>query len=91
MNILDFIVKTTDGSIWIVETKGLAELELPSKMARLAQWCTDATSASAEAAGPRYGFVYVDQKGFERDSPTTFAGLTTAFREYQGGEKEAKR
>jgi type III restriction enzyme len=87
----DFIVKTTDGSIWIAETKGLAELDLPAKMARLAQWCADATAASIETAGPRYGFVYVDQKGFERDPPTTFAGVATAFREYQASEKEAKR
>ena len=35
----DFIVKADDGGIVIVETKGREELDLPRKMARLAQWC----------------------------------------------------
>ena len=39
----DFIVRTTDGRVWIVETKGREELDLPQKMARLRQWCADAT------------------------------------------------
>ena len=42
----DFIVRTTDGTVWIVETKGREELDLPQKMARLRQWCEDATAAS---------------------------------------------
>ena len=46
----DFLVKTTDGAVWIVETKGREELDLPQKMARLRQWCADATAAS-EARG----------------------------------------
>jgi type III restriction enzyme len=53
-------VKTTDGTVWIVETKGRSELDLPQKMARLRQWCADATSASQAEGGPAYRFVYVD-------------------------------
>ena len=41
----DFIVKADDGSVTIIETKGREELDLPRKMARLAQWCHDATTA----------------------------------------------
>jgi type III restriction enzyme len=78
----DFVVKTTDSTVWIVETKGRAELDLPQKMARLRQWCADATSASRAESGPEYRFVYVDQEGFERSPPKDFAGLTAAFREY---------
>ena len=52
--------ETTDGVIWIVETKGREELDLPRKMARLKQWCADATAA--EEDGQRYDFVYVDQR-----------------------------
>ena len=48
----DFIVKTTDGTVWIVETKGREELDLPQKMARLRQWCDDATAASRAEGGP---------------------------------------
>jgi type III restriction enzyme len=79
----DFIVKTTNGTVWIVETKGRAELDLPQKMKRLAQWCADATTASAAEGGPAYGFVYVDQEGFERNPPNTFAALMASFTEYQ--------
>ncbi len=81
----DFIVRTTDGAVWIVETKGRAELDLPQKMARLRQWCADATDASKSEGGVRYGFVYVDQGSFEQHRPTTFAGLVTTFRDYQEG------
>lgn len=79
----DFIVKTADGSVWIVETKGRAELDLPQKMKRLGQWCEDATTASQAENGPAYGFVYVDQEGFEKHAPHNFAALTASFTEYQ--------
>jgi type III restriction enzyme len=79
----DFIVKTGDGSVWIVETKGRAELDLPQKMRRLGQWCEDATAASKSEGGPTYGFVYVDQEGFEKHAPRDFAGLIAAFSEFQ--------
>jgi len=79
----DFIVRTTDGGIWIVETKGRAELDLPQKMKRLAQWCADATAASTAENGPTYNFVYVDQEGFERNPPVSFSGLTAAFTAHQ--------
>ena len=51
----DFIVKSTDGTVWIVETKGRAELDLPQKMARLRQWCADLTPASQAEGGPAAG------------------------------------
>jgi hypothetical protein len=79
----DFIVRTTDGAVWLVETKGREELDLPQKMARLAQWCADATEASKSEDGTRYGFVYVDQESFEAHRPTDFGGLIAAFRTYQ--------
>ena len=77
----DFIVRTTDGTIWIVETKGREELDLPHKMARLKQWCADATAA--EEQGRRYDFVFVDQPGFEKHTPNTFAALAASFTEYK--------
>ena len=76
---------STDGAVWIVETKGREELDIPQKMSRLRQWCTDATEASAVESGTRYGFVYVDQASFEQHKPSSFAGLASAFREYQEG------
>ncbi len=79
----DFLVKTTDGTVWIVETKGREELDLPQKMVRLKQWCGDATSASRAEGGPEYRFVYVDQESYEQNPPRGFAGLVVVFRDYQ--------
>jgi type III restriction enzyme len=81
----DFVVRTEDGKVWIVETKGREELDLPQKMQRLRQWCLDATNASADDTGMRYGFVYVDQEGFEKYQPNSFAALASSFKEYQEG------
>jgi len=77
----DFMVRTTDGMIWIVETKGREELDLPRKMERLKQWCADATAA--EENGQRYDFVFVDQLGFEKHLPKNFGGLAASFKEYK--------
>ncbi|TAJ16912.1 MAG: type III restriction endonuclease subunit R, partial [Rugosibacter sp.] len=81
----DFMVKTADGTVWIVETKGREELDLPQKMTRLRQWCADATSASQAENGPAYRFVYVDQQGYERNPPQTFSSLAASFTEFQKG------
>jgi type III restriction enzyme len=77
----DFIVRTIDGTIWIAETKGREELDLPQKMARLKLWCADATAA--EDNGRRYDFIFVDQIGFERHTPGTFSVLAASFTEYK--------
>ena len=77
----DFIVRTTDRKIWIVETKGREELDLPQKMARLKQWCADATAA--EENGQSYDFVFVDQTGFEAHLPKALAALVASFTEYK--------
>ncbi len=79
----DFFVKTADGSVWIVETKGREEIDLPQKMARLKQWCADASAASGAEGGPKYRFVYVDQKGFDAHSAKHFMALVQMFRDYQ--------
>ena len=77
----DFIVRTADGVIWIVETKGRAELDLPQKMARLKQYCADATAA--EENGQRYQFVFVDENGFEKFAPKSLAALVASFTDYR--------
>ncbi len=77
----DFIARDSNGTVWIIETKGREELDLPQKMARLRQWCADSTAA--EEDGTRYDFLYVDQASFEKHKSKTFAGLTTSFLEYR--------
>lgn len=79
----DFLVRTEGGDVFVVETKGRAEIDLPQKMRRLRQWCEDATGASKPEGGPMYRFVYVDQEGFEKHRPRDFAALVASFQEYQ--------
>ncbi len=77
----DFMVKVSNKEIFIVETKGQVDLDVPLKMARLKQWCEDINRVQSKV---KYGFVYVDQAGFEKYKPTTFKQLVATFREYKG-------
>ncbi len=76
----DFLVKVTPSKTVIVETKGLEDLDVPPKMARLRQWCEDVNRAQNIV---KYDFVFVDQESFDRHRPKTFHELTEAFREYK--------
>jgi type III restriction enzyme len=77
----DFIVRDITGKVWIIETKGSEELDLPHKMKRLKQWCSDATDADEN--GTLYDFIYVDQIGYNKHQPHTLHALVTSFNEYK--------
>jgi type III restriction enzyme len=55
-------------------------LDVPLKMARLAQWCEDINRVQKDVA---YDFVYVDEESFEKYKPTSFRQLLEAFKEYK--------
>jgi len=76
----DFIVKRDDNSIVIVETKGLEDLDVPLKMARLREWCVDVNKSQSEV---EYDFVFVDEKSFDKYHPKTFDALMSSFIEYK--------
>lgn len=76
----DFLVKVSDKKIFIVETKGQEDLDVPLKMARLRQWCEDINRVQSDV---RYGFVYVDMEGFDKYKPSSFWKLVDGFTEYQ--------
>lgn len=76
----DFLVKVTEREIFVVETKGLEDLDVPLKMQRLRQWCEDINRGQHDK---EYDFVYVDQEGFEKYKPTSFRQLVDGFREYK--------
>ena len=78
----DFFVKASNKEIYIVETKGQVDLDVPLKIARLKQWCEDINQAQSKA---KYGFVYVDMERFDKYKPTTFKQLIATFREYKVG------
>jgi len=77
----DFMVKLSDKRIAIVETKGLEDLDVPLKMARLRQWCEDINRVQTDV---EYDFVYVDEESFEKYKPASFKHLMEGFREYKG-------
>jgi type III restriction enzyme len=76
----DFLVKLSAKRIFIVETKGQEDLDVPLKMQRLRQWCEDINRMQA---GVEYDFVYVDQESFEKYKPASFRQLVEGFREYK--------
>ena len=76
----DFIVKKSEKEIWIVETKGLEDLDVPLKMARLRQWCEDTNKAQSKV---KYDFVFVDEKSFKEFKPSSFESLLSSFTKYK--------
>jgi len=76
----DFLVKVSDKKIFIAETKGNADLDVPLKMERLRQWCEDINRVQADV---EYDFVYVDQESFEKYKPASFRELVKNFTEYK--------
>jgi type III restriction enzyme len=77
----DFMVKLSDKRIVIVETKGQQDLDVPLKMARLAQWCEDINRVQTDV---KYDFVYVDEESFEKYKSASFRQLLEGFKEYKG-------
>ena len=76
----DFLVKLTDGRVVVVETKGQEDLDVPLKMQRLRQWCEDVNAMQSDV---EYDLVYVDEQGFKKYEPKSFAALLSGFREYK--------
>lgn len=76
----DFIVKTAGGRIVIVETKGLEDLDVPLKMARLKQWCEDVSAADPSHV---VSFLFVESEVFRSAPPRRFADLEGGFQSYQ--------
>jgi len=76
----DFVVKEAPGKLFVVETKGLEDLDVPLKMARLKQWCADVNGGQNRV---QYDFVFVDEESFRRFKPRSLADLVAGFREYK--------
>jgi type III restriction enzyme len=69
----DFVVKTRDQGMFMVETKGREDVEVARKDARARKWCEDASSLS----GTSWKYVKVPQAIFESTNATDFAGLVS--------------
>jgi len=76
----DFIVKTDDNNIYIVETKGNEDLDVPLKMERLKEWRKD---INANQKKRHFDFVFVEEEDFNKYKPDNFAELVKNFRKYK--------
>lgn len=76
----DFIVKTDDNNIYIVETKGNEDLDVPLKTERLKEWCKD---INANQKKHHFDFVFVEEEDFDKYKPDNFEELVKNFRKYK--------
>ena len=75
-----FFVKTSPNDVMIVETKGLEDLDVPLKMARLKRWCEDINEAQKKT---HFDYVFVEEEDFEKYHPDTFMELIKNFKKYK--------
>ena len=71
----DFVVKTGDREIWIVETKGRVDIEDAPKWRRLIQWCEDASKAGEIVYRP----LFVPEAEWKTSRFASFAEAAAAF------------
>ena len=66
----DFFIKLTDGTRWIVETKGAQTINDPIKFARLQVWCEDASNSQDHS----WQCLYIRQEIWKnlKPKPNTF-------------------
>ncbi len=76
----DFIVKKSNKEIYIVETKGLEDLEVPLKIERLKQWCNDINAIQSDI---KFDWILVDQESFNVYKPNSFNEVIKGFKKYK--------
>ena len=76
----DFIVKKAEREMFVIETKGLEDLDVPLKMERLRQWCIDINKVQTAVV---YDYIFVDEENFNSYQPKSFEELMINFREYK--------
>lgn len=80
----DFVVRLTDATCWLLETKGLIDPSVPLKDERAARWAADVTSVTET----RWSYLRVDQEPFDRNVAAlgTFAQLVDLIYEVRRAE-----
>lgn len=76
----DFFVKKSEKEVYIIETKGLEDLDVPPKMLALKQWCVDVNKSQKKI---KFDYVFVDEDGFNKYEPRNFADVIRIFKEYR--------
>ena len=70
----DFVAKLTDGSYWVIETKGREDIEVALKDQAARTWCGHATYLT----GKNWNYIKVLQKDFEDLRPERFEEVGSA-------------
>lgn len=65
----DFLVKTSEKNVFIIETKGREDLDDILKIKRLKQWCDDVNKSQNKVS---YKAIYVRQEDWEKYKPKNF-------------------
>jgi type III restriction enzyme len=76
----DFIVKDASENTYIVETKGLEDLDVPHKMERLKKWCEDINVVQKKK---KYDYIFVDEEDFNKYNPDSLNVLSKSFIKYK--------
>jgi type III restriction enzyme len=71
----DFVVRTVDSDVWIIETKGLQDLDVEPKRKRLQQWVNDVNSLQNKV---KYHELFVDEGDFKKYRAASFDELVRA-------------
>ena len=72
----DFLVKVSKQEIYIVELKGVMDLDSIEKIKRLHQWCKDVNAAQDNV---NYTSLLIKQAEYEKYPPSSFTQLTRLF------------
>ena len=67
----DFIVVTRNNEFYLVETKGLVDIEVANKEKRAKQWCKDVSNITKQ----RWNYVRINQKLFDEYIYSSFEEL----------------
>lgn len=70
----DFVLKTTDGTHWLVETKGREDIDVKRKDEAAEIWCENASTLTTTT----WKYLKVPQKDFEKLQPSDFGELAGA-------------
>jgi type III restriction enzyme len=73
----DFIIKKSDKEIFFVETKGLEDVDVDLKLARLDLWCKDINKLQSSV---KFNWVLVREDAFKKYRPKSFGELVKIFK-----------
>ncbi len=70
----DFVAIATDGTHWLLETKGREDADVARKDERAVKWCADVSTLT----GQTWSYLKVPDKEFKRLKPASFDELVSA-------------